>query len=105
MSTATLNGLLEYLYGTLSPSNMRWVGEHLIEYAKRVTPEETLQPYTKEELLERAEEGRRQIAMGNYCTSEELFKELFEEFEIDSDKVEAWDKELEESKTLKKEAV
>lgn len=31
MSTATLSNLLEYLYGTLSPSNMRWVGEHLIE--------------------------------------------------------------------------
>ena len=97
MSTATLRGLLEYLYSTLSPSNMRWVGEHLIEYAKREDSEETLQPYTKEELLERAEEGRKQIAMGNYCTSEELFKELFDEFDIDSDKVQAWDKELTES--------
>ena len=92
-----MRGLLEYLYSTLSPSNMRWVGEHLIEYAKREDSEETLQPYTKEELLERAEEGRRQIAMGNYCTSEELFKELFDEFDIDSDKVQAWDKELTES--------
>ena len=97
MSTATLRGLLEYLYGTLSPSNMRWVGEHLIEYAKREELEESLRPYTKEELLERAEEGRKQIAMGNYCTSEELFKDLFDEFEIDSDKVKAWDKELTES--------
>ena len=44
-----------------------------------------------------AEEGRKQIAMGNYCTSEELFKDLFDEFEIDSDKVKAWDKELTES--------
>ena len=98
MSTATLHGLLEYLYGTLSPSNMRWVGEHLIEYAKREDAEETLQPYTKEELLERAEEGRRQIAMGNYCTSEELFKELFEEFDIDAEQVETWENELERSK-------
>ena len=31
MSTATLTSLLDYLYGTLSPNNMRWVGEHLIE--------------------------------------------------------------------------
>jgi len=98
MSTATLSNLLEYLYGTLSPSNMRWVGEHLIEYAKREETEETLQPYTKEELLERAEEGRRQIAMGNYCTSEELFEELFEEFDIDAEQVKAWDKEIEKSK-------
>ena len=98
MSAATLSSLLEYLYGTLSPSNMRWVGEHLIEYANREDTEDTLQPYTKEELLERAEEGRRQIAMGNYCTSEELFEELFKEFNIDAEQVEAWDKELEESK-------
>ena len=34
MSTAALSGLLEYLYGTLTASNMRWVGEHLIEQAK-----------------------------------------------------------------------
>ena len=63
---------------------MRWVGEHLIEYAKREETEETLQPYTKEELLERAEEGRRQIAMGNYCTMEELLKELDEDFAEDN---------------------
>jgi len=98
MSTATLSSLLEYLYGTLSPSNMRWVGEHLIEYAQKEEKEEgTLTPYTVEELLERAEEGRRQIAMGNYCTSEELFDALFEEFDIDPEEVKAWDKELEES--------
>jgi hypothetical protein len=84
MSTATLSNLLEYLYGTLSPSNMRWVGEHLIEYAKREETEETLQPYTKEELLERAEEGRRQIALGNYCTMEELLQELDKDFAEDN---------------------
>ena len=27
MSTVALNGLLDYLYGTLTPDNMRWVGE------------------------------------------------------------------------------
>ena len=84
MSTATLSSLLEYLYGTLSPSNMRWVGEHLIEHAKREEAEESLQPYTKEELLERAEEGRRQIAMGNYCTMEELLQELDKDFAEDN---------------------
>ena len=97
MSTATLSSLLEYLYGTLSPSNMRWVGEHLIEHAKKEEQGEVLTPYTREELLERAEEGRRQIAMGNYCTSEELFDALFEEFDIAPEEVKAWDKELEKS--------
>ena len=48
MSTATLSSLLEYLYGTLSPSNMRWVGEHLIEHAKKEEQEET-----REQLLDR----------------------------------------------------
>jgi len=63
---------------------MRWVGEHLIEYAKREETEETLLPYTKEELLERAEEGRRQIALGNYCTMEELLQELDKDFAEDN---------------------
>ena len=85
MSTATLSSLLEYLYGTLSPSNMRWVGEHLIERAKKEEQkEENLTPYTVEELLERAEEGRRQIAMGNYCTMEELLQELDEDLAEDN---------------------
>ncbi len=85
MSTATLSSLLEYLYGTLSPSNMCWVGEHLIEQAqKEEQREEALTPYTREELLERAEEGRRQIAMGNYCTMEELLQELDEDFAVDN---------------------
>lgn len=85
ISTATLSSLLEYLYGTLSPSNMRWLGEHLIEQAqKEEQREETLTPYTREELLERAEEGRRQIAMGNYCTMEELLQELDEDFAVDN---------------------
>ena len=37
-------------------------------------------PRTKEEAIARAEEGRRQIAMGNYITSEELFRQLNDEF-------------------------
>lgn len=43
--------------------------------------EETLRPYTKEELLERAEEGRRQIALGNYSDIEDVLRELDEEFD------------------------
>ena len=35
MSIATLTNLLEYLYATLSPNNMKWVGEHLIERAEK----------------------------------------------------------------------
>jgi len=34
MSTAVLNNLLTYLTSTLSRSNMKWLGEHLIENAQ-----------------------------------------------------------------------
>ena len=42
-----------------------------------------LKPYTREELIARAEEGRRQIAMGNYCDIEDLLRELEEDFKKD----------------------
>ena len=42
-----------------------------------------VRPYTREELIARAEEGRRQIAMGNYHTNEEVFRKLSEEFGFD----------------------
>ena len=42
--------------------------------------DETLIPYTTEELLERAEEGRRQIALGNYTDIEDVLRELDEGF-------------------------
>ncbi len=39
-----------------------------------------LPPYTMEEILAQIAESERQIAMGNYLTSEELFKTLDKEF-------------------------
>lgn len=42
-----------------------------------------LKPYTREELIARAEEGRRQIAMGNYLTNDEVFREIAEELGIE----------------------
>ena len=44
-------------------------------------------PRTKEEAIARAEEGRRQIAMGNYITSEELFRQLNDEFHFLDDEI------------------
>lgn len=72
MSTATLNGLLEYLYGTLSPSNMRWVGEHLIEYSKREKCEQ-LRPYTMQEIDDMLDEAEAAFEAGDYLTNEEVF--------------------------------
>lgn len=71
MSTAILTNLLEYLHGTLTPNNMQWLGEHLIEYAHE---ESQLQPYTVEDLLQMAEIGRQQIAEGKHYTTEEVLQ-------------------------------
>ena len=57
-------------------SNIKWVGEHLIEYADN---KEALEPYTAEKLLERAEVGRQQIVKGQFKTNKEVFKELLNE--------------------------
>ena len=59
MSTAALTGLLEYLYGTLSASNMRWVADHLIEQASKKEKEQAhdLTPYTMQEIDDMLDEA------------------------------------------------
>ena len=72
MSTATLTSLLDYLCGTLTPNNMRWVGEHLIEYAKKEENEQ-LRPYTMEEIDDMLDEAEAAIETGDYQTNDEVF--------------------------------
>ena len=72
MSTAALTGLLEYLYGTLSVSNMRWVGEQLIEKANK-TESEQLRPYTMQEIDDMLDEAEAAFEAGDYLTNEEVF--------------------------------
>lgn len=72
MSTTALTGLLEYLYGTLSPSNMRWVGEHLIEYSKKEASEQ-LRPYTMQEIDDMLDEAEAAFEAGDYLTNDEVF--------------------------------
>ena len=79
MSETTLTSLLEYLYNALTPSNQRWVAEHLIEHAN-AEEGETLKPYTIEELHQMVAEGEREIAAGLCQDSEDVFRELEEEF-------------------------
>ncbi|MBQ9473951.1 MAG: hypothetical protein IJU81_06040 [Bacteroidales bacterium] len=74
MSTALLNNLLEYLYGTLSPSNMRWVAGHLIEHAKKVE-EASLKPYTMDEINARIDQAERDSAEGRFRPIEDVFQE------------------------------
>lgn len=78
MSTATLNNLLEYLYGTLSPSNMRWIGEHLIEHAKKT--EENTKPYSVEEINAMIDQSEREIAEGRCHDFDEAMLEIENEF-------------------------
>ena len=80
MSTTALEGLLSYLYGTLSPSNMQWVGEHLIEYAKKEQSEQ-LRPYTMQELNARIDQAEAEIAAGLGTPHEEVMREMDEEIE------------------------
>jgi len=72
MSTSALTGLLEYLYGTLTVNNMRWVGEHLIEYAKKEEAER-LRPYTMQEIDDMLDEAEASFETGDYLTQDEVF--------------------------------
>ncbi len=78
MSEATLKGLLEYLYDTLTPGNMQWLGERLIEHAH--SKEEKLKPYTMEEINAMLDEAEVEIAAGKGTPHEEAMRE--------------WDKEI-----------
>ena len=78
MSEATLTSLLEYLYNALTPSNQRWVAEHLIEHAE-AEEGETLQPYTMEELRAMIEASEADIAAGRTYSHEEVMREWDEE--------------------------
>lgn len=79
MSTATLSNLLEFLYGTLTPTNMRWMAEQLKEQAD--LQEEHLKPYTMDEINAMIDESERQIAAGLCQDNDDVFRELQEELE------------------------
>ena len=78
MSTTVLTGLRDYLYGTLSPANLIWLGTQLTEYGNR--QKELQQPYTVEEIHEMIAQAQRESAAGLGQDSEEMFRELKEEF-------------------------
>lgn len=72
MNTATLTSLLDYLCGTLSSSNMRWVGEHLIEQAKKQESEQ-FHPYTMQEIDDMLDEAEAAFEAGEYLTNDDVF--------------------------------
>lgn len=79
MSTATLQGLLDYLTDTLSTSNMLWLSERLTDYAMK-NEKQQLKPYTMEEIRERMEIAESESAAGLGIDSEEMIRELENEF-------------------------
>lgn len=82
MSSTALNGLLEYLYGTLSADNMCWVATHLMERADKIKGAE-LRPYTMEEINDRLDKAEQDFDAGLGRTSEEVFKRLDEKFQTE----------------------
>ena len=64
-----LSGLLEYLYATLSPKSMQWLGEHLIEHAQSV-----VQPYTMAEIDAMLEESERDFEAGRCYSTEQVLQ-------------------------------
>lgn len=83
MSTATLTSLLDYLYGTLSSSNMRWVGEHLIEQANKQEKEQgyDLTPFTMDEINAMLDEAEADFEAGRGIPHEQVMREMDEEIE------------------------
>ncbi len=77
MSTATLNSLLEYLYGTLSRNDMRWVADHLMEHANR-EEDYDLKPYTMEEINAMLDAAEADIAAGRTTPHEDSMRQARE---------------------------
>ncbi|MBQ7423167.1 MAG: hypothetical protein IJV19_00310 [Prevotella sp.] len=78
MSIATLEGLRDYLYSTLSPSNMLWLSNQLADFAKQIDGT-SHRPYTTEELHERIAKSERDIAEGNVYDFDEVLRDIEEE--------------------------
>lgn len=81
MSEATLTNLLEYLYGTLTPSDMLWIAEHLTKHAKANC--ESQNPYTMEEINARIEQSERDSAEGKVYDFDDVMREIENEFALE----------------------
>ena len=91
MSTTALEGLLDYLYGTLTPSSMRWVASHLIDHANQVEAPLELKKYTMEEINAMLDEAEANMAAGRGIPDEEAWHK--------------WDKIIDRKKEMKERAL
>lgn len=64
-----------------------------------------LRPYTMKEIHQMVEEGRQQIANGHYLSSEEVFRDLFRQFNLNTHEVDGLDEALEEKALQMNEAI
>ena len=78
MSKENLIGLRDYLYSTLSPANMLWLGTQLTEYANQ-DEEFPLKRYTKEEINAMLDAAEAEITEGKGTPHEEVMREWDEE--------------------------
>ena len=76
----TINNVIMML-SVLSREDKIIIAENLLKQAENPDEEDFFMPYSKEELLARAEKGRRQIENGEYYTSDEVFKIVEERYE------------------------
>jgi len=71
MSETTLLNLRDYLFETLTESNMLWLAKQLLEHVK--TEEKPLEQYTIEEIDSMLDAAENDFETGNYLTNEEVF--------------------------------
>ena len=79
MSTIAYNGLVDFLCSALSPNDMRIVATELLERAS--SAEQSLKPYTMEDIYAMIEQSKKDSAAGLGQDSEDMFRELEEEFD------------------------
>jgi hypothetical protein len=79
MSKDTLTNLSNFLLQILSKDDIL----QLITMLSDNSNDKFEMPYSYEELVRRAEEGRKQIAEGRFYTNEEVFRMLEEKYEME----------------------
>jgi len=72
MKKEALDGLLSYLLETLTPDEMRYLGEELRWHSDDNDPR--FRPYTMEEVNAMLDEAEKEIAEGNTVSNDESFR-------------------------------
>ena len=76
MSKESLEHLRDYIQLTLSPHDISWL---MNELGAKSQKQETLKPYTMDEINAMIDEGERDLAEGRYRDIDDLFHEWDQE--------------------------